>query len=147
MRLSGTLKGSRNFGKYKYMWCVKCLVVALLVSLHHDYNISCIHMFSLKKQKTLRVKVLQQTTLQNSLHFVEAKTSCMNERVWIRVQTTHYSKQIVQMLTIGPLTPFSNCFSRHLLKVRTSACWQLRNRQVVLLNLWGRAGIQWDDAS
>ena len=85
--------------------------------------------------------------IQVSSHFVEAKTSCMNECVWIRVQTTHYSKQIVQMLTIGPLTPFSNCFSRHLLEVRRSACWQLRNRQIILLNLWGHAGIQWDDAS
>ena len=46
MRIGGTPKGSRNFGKEKYMICVKCLVVVQLVSLHHDYkNIACICFF------------------------------------------------------------------------------------------------------
>ena len=55
MRNVGTLKGSCNFGTYKYKWCVKCLVVALLVSLHYDYNKSLHTYVSEKKHKILRV--------------------------------------------------------------------------------------------
>jgi hypothetical protein len=81
------------------------------------------------------------------LHFIEAKAWKVNELVILIIHLAKVTKDVIEVLAIDILSPFSNWCNNHVLEIKTSILRKMANSNSVDLLVGFNSGLKQDYGS